>query len=60
VTTPTKESRLYIRATDAQIEAFKAAAEARGLSLSAWTRMVLTEASAPPAGQNKRQATARR
>jgi predicted DNA binding CopG/RHH family protein len=58
--TPTKESRLYIRATDAQIEAFKAAAEARGLSLSAWARMVLTEASAPQAARSTRPATARR
>jgi len=58
--TPTKESRLYIRATEAQLEQFKAAAEARGLTLSAWTRMVLIEASEPQVARNTRPATARR
>jgi predicted DNA binding CopG/RHH family protein len=55
--TAPKEIRLHIRATEAQLEQFKAAAEARGLTLSAWARMVLTEASAPQVGQIK---TARR
>jgi predicted DNA binding CopG/RHH family protein len=41
---PTKETRLIVRTTEAQLEAIRAAAEARGLSVAAWTRMVLLDA----------------
>ncbi len=41
---PAKEIRLQVRATDDQIAAFKSAAEARGLSVSAWVRMTLLDA----------------
>jgi uncharacterized protein (DUF1778 family) len=40
----TKETRLIVRTTDTQIDAIRAAAEARGLSVAAWTRMVLLDA----------------
>lgn len=39
-----KDTRLIVRATDAQMEAIKAAAEARGLSVAAWVRMTLLDA----------------
>ena len=55
-----KETRLHIRASEAQMQAYKAAAEARSLTVSAWARMVLAEASAPQDAKKTRQATVRR
>jgi uncharacterized protein (DUF1778 family) len=41
---PTKETRLIVRATEVQMDAIRAAAEARGLSVAAWTRLTLLDA----------------